>query len=369
MNNQSILLLSLLCALGSVFLFSCKIADSAKTYTLTTTASPEEAGKITPSEGKFNNGDQIELRAVPNDGWRFVRWEGGTSDLDSVSAPVVNLRMHRNITLVGIFKKREYPLSITIEGEGEVGEEVLTAKSYEHGTLVRLTAVPAEGWRFEEWTGDAQDTSTVIELTIDRAKEVTATFEMRLPRVTISEVAKISANSASVGGASEGINITERGVCISTSPVPDMEDRCKALGSGTGSFETTIEELVADTRYHVRSYATNSAGTAWSQQREFTTLDGIPTLTTTEPFHTTASSVITGGIITDDGGADITARGVCYVEGSDEPNLSDNCVEESGSGVGSFEVLLENLTPDQHYTVRAYATNSLGTFYGREQNF
>ena len=192
-----------------------------------------------------------------------------------------------------------------------------------------------------------------------------------LPVISTAEPGSVRAFSAVVGGeiSDQGdAPVDERGVCLSTDPEPDLEDRCETSGSGTGLFEVIFENLEPETRYHIRAYAISSAGTGWGQDQQFTTLDGIPVLTTTEPFDITAFTAQTGGDITDDGGAEITGRGVCYVEGSGEPDLSDHCVE-SGTGTGGFDVLLEDLVPDSPYTIRAYATNIKRTSYGAIKSF
>ena len=46
-----------------------------------------------------------------------------------------------------------------LRGEGSVEEEVVMAKDYEHGTSVRLTAVPEDGWELKEWIGDLTGTT------------------------------------------------------------------------------------------------------------------------------------------------------------------------------------------------------------------
>ncbi|MBP3194028.1 InlB B-repeat-containing protein [Natronogracilivirga saccharolytica] len=159
-----------------VVMTSCGLFDSdPTTYTLTTTASPSEGGTIIPSDGEYEDGEQINLRAEANEGWQFVRWEG---DLNMTVNPV-NLRIEENLMVIGHFERREYPLNITIEGEGSVQEEVIQQKTadYEHGTLVRLTAVPDEGWFFVEWSGDVEGGDRSVEITVDEEKSVTANFE------------------------------------------------------------------------------------------------------------------------------------------------------------------------------------------------
>jgi hypothetical protein len=53
-------------------------------------------------------------------------------------------------------KRRNIHLTVNIEGEGEVLEEIVNTgrtTDYDSGTTVKLTAVPAEGWEFVGWTG------------------------------------------------------------------------------------------------------------------------------------------------------------------------------------------------------------------------
>ncbi len=90
----------------------------------------------------------------------------------------------------------------------------------------------------------------------------------------------------------------------------------------------------------------------------------IPTVTTLALTEITVSSAKSGGTISDDGGADVTERGVCYSE-LPNPNVNNDVVL-SGAGVGSFVSEITGLKKEQTYFVRAYATNSAGTAYGDE---
>ena len=94
---------------------------------------------------------------------------------------------------------------------------------------------------------------------------------------------------------------------------------------------------------------------------------GPPSLTTSAVEEITYLSATAGGNISDDGGADITARGVCWST-SHEPTVADSKTED-GSGTGTFTSTLTGLSPVTPYYVRAYAINSLGTAYGDEVSF
>ncbi len=191
-----------------------------------------------------------------------------------------------------------------------------------------------------------------------------------LPTVTTSAMSGITDNSATCGGnvtSDGGASVTARGVCWSTSQNPTVSDSHTTDGSGTGNFTSNITGLTAGTTYYVRAYATNSVGTAYGTQGIFMTSADIPSVTTLSVSNETATTAISGGIITSDGGASITARGVCWST-SQNPTVSSNHTTD-GSGAGSFTSNITGLTANTTYYVRAYATNSAGTAYGNEVNF
>ncbi len=82
--------------------------------------------------------------------------------------------------------------------------------------------------------------------------------------------------------------------------------------------------------------------------------------------QTTASS---GGAIVDNGGAPITASGICWSSTSSAPTLSDSKTTDGPLSVGTFSSSLTGLTAGVTYKVRAYATNSKGTGYGPVMEF
>ena len=96
-------------------------------------------------------------------------------------------------------------------------------------------------------------------------------------------------------------------------------------------------------------------------------LQYIPTLTTASVSNITDSSAVCGGTVTDDGGAAIITRGVCWSE-SPHPTIDGSNTADS-SGMGSFTSQITELTAGTTYYVRAYATNAAGTAYGNEISF
>jgi hypothetical protein len=88
----------------------------------------------------------------------------------------------------------------------------------------------------------------------------------------------------------------------------------------------------------------------------------IPVLSTTTVTEIKQTVATSGGTITEDGGADITSRGVCYSL-SRSPVVSGKHTSD-GNGTGSFTSSLTGLIPGATYFIRAYATNTEGTAYG-----
>jgi uncharacterized protein (TIGR02145 family) len=85
----------------------------------------------------------------------------------------------------------------------------------------------------------------------------------------------------------------------------------------------------------------------------------VATLPATAVGSTTA---VVAGTVSDDGGAAVTARGICY--GTNPlPTLGGPSVS-AGAGLGSYQVQLSGLQPNTLYYARAYATNGQGTAYG-----
>ena len=93
----------------------------------------------------------------------------------------------------------------------------------------------------------------------------------------------------------------------------------------------------------------------------------LPTVTTATVSDITETTATCGGNVTNNGGATVTARGVCWST-SQNPTLSDSYTTD-GNGTGAFNSTITGLTANTTYYVRAYATNSVGTAYGSEQSF
>jgi len=191
-----------------------------------------------------------------------------------------------------------------------------------------------------------------------------------VPVLTTAIATAITQNTATSGGTitSDGAaSITARGVCWSTIQNPTISDSKTTDGSGTGDFTSTLTGLIGNTTYHIRAYATNSAGTQYGNQISFKTSPLIPTLSTTTISSITQTTATSGGNVTNDGGATVTARGVCWSTSANPTTANNKTI--NGTGTGVFTSSITGLTATTTYYLRAYATNIAGTAYGNEITF
>ncbi len=93
----------------------------------------------------------------------------------------------------------------------------------------------------------------------------------------------------------------------------------------------------------------------------------VPVLTTSEISQITKTVAFSGGMVIDDGGLIVSARGVCWST-DQKPTIKDSKTED-GVGAGSFISRISDLEPNTEYFVRAYATNKSGTAYGSTMSF
>ncbi|MBP5371680.1 MAG: hypothetical protein J6Y55_07145 [Bacteroidales bacterium] len=170
---------------------------------------------------------------------------------------------------------------------------------------------------------------------------------------------KANANVADFGGAA----ITAKGFCYSTSENPTMEDSRVSGEQAEGDyFIATVTGLSPVTTYYVRAFATNSAGTAYSDQITVTTTAVLATVADVTSSEITGVSFKVASEITDNGGAEVTEKGFCY-------STTENPTVESSKKVvdgNEFETTIDELANGTTYYVRAYATNSVGTAYSEQ---
>ena len=158
----------------SLLLFSCQ--KEIIEYELNIIKNPSEGGVVSPNGGFYSEGTNLSVVAEPNSEYEFVNWTG---DVES-SSNSVNILMDSDKSITANFIKKKYELKIEVEGKGSVFQEIIKpgiTDEYNSGTILKLTALPVDGWVFVEWQGDIQDVNNPIEITIDKPITIKAVFK------------------------------------------------------------------------------------------------------------------------------------------------------------------------------------------------
>jgi len=79
-------------------------------------------------------------------------------------------------SVTAVFAQLEYTLTISVEGEGGVGQDPIPPYYQGDDTVVTLTATPDTGWAFDRWEGNLTGSTNPDIITINGDKTVTAVF-------------------------------------------------------------------------------------------------------------------------------------------------------------------------------------------------
>jgi hypothetical protein len=193
-----------------------------------------------------------------------------------------------------------------------------------------------------------------------------------LPTLTTTAASSITRTTANSGGnvtSAGGGTLTARGICYGTSANPTIYNTIVSTSpNGANPFTSSLTGLTPGTTYHIRAYATNEAGTGYGNDISFAALPiTLPVLTTTNISSIGISTATSGGNVSDNGGENPSAKGICYSSSNTTPTTDDAVVNVSVSGGGGnnpFTANMSGLTAGTTYYVRAFCTNSAGTAYG-----
>jgi uncharacterized repeat protein (TIGR02543 family) len=126
-----------------------------------------------PAQFTYHYGDTVVLTATPVMGWSFAGWSGDASG----SANPLTLVMTGSRVVHATFTHDEYTLTVNTVGDGSVSKQPNQA-TYHYSDVVTLTATPATGASFIEWSGDLREAGSANpqSITINGNKTVTAAF-------------------------------------------------------------------------------------------------------------------------------------------------------------------------------------------------
>ena len=198
---------------------------------------------------------------------------------------------------------------------------------------------------------------------------------LKLPSVTTQAVSSILTNSVVANGNITDLgqpNPTAYGFCWSTSPNPTTDNSTIDKGSISiaGSFSATLTGLETFTKYYVRAYSINEAGTSYGEQVSFSTKGIAANVALYEINDIESTTAIGKCSITDFGFPNATAYGICWST-SPNPTMFNSKIHNLGAPttIGFFYASLTELEPNTVYYARVYAANAEGIAYSYEISF
>ena len=152
-------------------------------YTVSVSANPAEGGSVTGG-GTYQQGHSCTVSATPNTGYNFVRW---TENGNQVSTnPNYTFVVTGNRNLVAQFQPQSFYIAANANPNN--GGTVSGSGSYTYGQSCTLTATPASGYTFINWTknGTQVSTNASYTFTVTEAATYVAQFQRQTFTVTLT---------------------------------------------------------------------------------------------------------------------------------------------------------------------------------------
>ena len=140
-------------------------------YTLSVLAEPAEGGSVSGG-GIYPEGAVVNITATAAAGWEFDQWNGAVADNHSAQTTVI---VSGDMSVAAAFSRVQYTL--TAAAEPTAGGSVAGGGVYNSGETAYVTAMPAEGWQFVNWSGSVANAGAAsTSVVMDGDKSVIATF-------------------------------------------------------------------------------------------------------------------------------------------------------------------------------------------------
>ncbi len=151
-------------------------------YQLTMAASPAGGGTTAPSVGvsTYDIGTVVGISATPAAGYQFVNWSGAVANPNSASTTVTmsaNKTVTANFQVIYVQITYDLTMNVSPTGGGTTTPSI-GVSTYDDGTVVNISATPAAGYQFVNWSGEVTNpnsaSTTVIMV---NNNTVTANFQ------------------------------------------------------------------------------------------------------------------------------------------------------------------------------------------------
>ncbi len=343
-----------------------EVATGTYTLFVTKTGYSDSSSDITVESGKQSKGD-VQLEKLPA-ALRIVDDDGkDISELD-FGEKLSDVSRQFNIFNDGT-EKLEWELSFSAEWIKSVSKEGGELKAGgTQGVIVNIDRSLLES---------GENVTTIHVTSNDGNKQLTvkATDATVLPTLNTLETTNITSSSAVLNAEilTKGVpSYSERGFVYALESNPTLENTIAQLTAKVTEenlYSATVTGLEVGEEYHVRGYAINEAGVAYSTNEvSFKTHQILPEVTTENPTNISLGSgtATFNGSIENVGDPAYTERGFVWGHDHNPAVEDDNKKEVTGNGDGAFSIKVTELEINTTYYIRAYAINEAGVGYGNE---
>ena len=222
-------------------------AATVPTYTLTVTSNPSSGGTVSlsPSGGTYASGTVVTLTAVPSSGYGFSSWSGSASGTNATTQVTIsgNMIVAANFSTTTV---KNYTLIVSSNpSAGGTVSLSPAGGTYASGTVVTLTAVPASGYNFSIWSGNASGTNPTTQITMTANMSVLANFSATVQQYTLTVTSNPSSGGTVSLSPSGGTYPSGTVVTITASPSSNYGFTSWS-GNASGTNATTQITMTAN---------------------------------------------------------------------------------------------------------------------------
>ncbi|KQU73470.1 hypothetical protein ASE08_13435 [Rhizobacter sp. Root16D2] len=254
----------------------------ASSYALTTTVTGTGQGTLVSNPSGINcptacsstvaSGTSVTLTATSGSASHFSGWTGACASTGTVttSGGTCTVKVGAATQAGAAFALNTYTLTVVKQGSGSVASTggsiacgSTCSASFNAGTAVTLTATPASGYTFSNWTGACTGTSSTCQLTMNAAGSATAVFTA-VPTValTVTTTGSGSVGASPAGTAcGTGCSSFASGTSVTLTATPASGYTFTAWGGAcSGSSSTCAVSMTAAKSVSATFTATSTGG-------------------------------------------------------------------------------------------------------------
>ena len=171
------------------------ITIQSPTYTITTSSNPDNGGTTTGS-GTYQQGQSCTITATPAAGYSFVNWTKNGTQVST--EPSYTFTVTENASYVAAFQLQSYTISTS--SNPEEGGATTGGGTFDYGTSCTLTATPATGYNFVNWTKNGVQVSTNPNYSFTVTENASYVAVFQLQSYTISTSSNPNNGGTTTGG-------------------------------------------------------------------------------------------------------------------------------------------------------------------------